>query len=86
MRTDLTEAMTAYEDANTVWELKISFPTLRAFDEEFGHSEIITRYKLPLSGGPPTTSSPYYDSNVALQIIWHVGAERLAKARRLQEK
>ena len=85
MRTNLTEAMTAYEDADTVWEFKISDPNL-ALDEKFGHGEIITHYKLPLSGGPGTSFPPYYSPKLALPIIWSVGTEKLAKARSLQQK
>jgi hypothetical protein len=82
MLTNLTETMDAYKDAGTIWNRKIRYPNLGLSKESYG--ELIDRYKVPVSTvdflGKPREEA---DPDLAMQVIWGVGAEKLAKARSL---
>jgi hypothetical protein len=78
MLTNLTEAMDAYKDASTVWNFKIRWDL--ALGKKLGHGEIIERYKLPLNENDEA------NTEIAMQLIWAVGAQKLAAARALQEQ
>jgi len=82
MRNNLTEATDAYKDAATVWDHKIQFPSLGLM-KDLGDGEIISRYKLPLAPDP-TDNKLQANPNLAMQVIWAVGAKKLATARSLQ--
>jgi hypothetical protein len=77
MSTNLTEAIEAYADAGAVWGKKIEFPTL-GLRGSFGDGAIISRYNLQVDDKQQAAYSK------AMQIIWGVGATKLAKARSLQ--
>jgi hypothetical protein len=81
MLTNLSNCMDAYRDAGSVWNFKIQFPTL-ALMKELGHGEIIERYKLPLRT-VKRKNEEIASPDEAMQIMWRVGAEKLAKARSL---
>jgi hypothetical protein len=89
--TQLIAAMGAYGDAGTVWNFKIQYPNLKLSKDTYG--AMISRYNLPLPkvNPYPLIETPSYeyqsteaDPDLALQIIWHVGAEKLAIARSSQ--
>jgi hypothetical protein len=72
----LREAMGAYADGVTVWNHKIQFGGL-GLKEEFGHGEIIARYKLPLN------EKKRASEDVALQVIWAAARKATERARSL---
>jgi hypothetical protein len=76
--TNLEEAMDAYKDARTVWNHKIQFSSL-GLKKEYGQGELIERYALPLN------EQKVADPELAMQVMWAVGAERLTIARALLE-
>jgi hypothetical protein len=71
--TNLREAMRAYKDAATVWDFKIEYKF--GLKKAYGHGALIERYKLPLEVNEEVKP------DVAMQLIWVVGAEKLAEAR-----
>ena len=81
--TALTEAIDAYRDAGTVWNHKIQWNF--GLSKDLGHGGIIARYNLPLKEKDYLgRKEKEADPDLAMQLIWAVGAKKLAAARSLQ--
>jgi hypothetical protein len=66
--------MDAYQDAASIWNHKIQFSRV-GLKKEFGHGDLIARYNLPLDNEEKA------DCDIAMQLLWALGAKRLADAR-----
>lgn len=78
--TSLDESMRAYGDAATVWNHKIKYSSVGLLEKAYG--AVIDRYNLPLrEKNGRMEASP----DVAMQVMWHVAATKLAAARILQQ-
>jgi hypothetical protein len=95
----ITDAMDAYKDADRIWKYKIQFNEIPLSRGYSGReiAAIIDRYRLPLTKDPnvlePDPTDPTnrkqkpaerIHPNIAMQLIWAVAKEKLAKARALQ--
>jgi|GEM_PF-2622372 len=79
LSTNLKEAMNAYIDVATIWNYKIQFSNIGKYIKtEYGHGRIISTYNLHLSDDKDIPT------DAAMQVIWGVASQKLAKARSIQ--
>ena len=75
LKTNLSDAIEAYQDAGMVWKYKIQYDALGL--RGFWHPDILARYKFEETGKKS-------DSESAMQLMWRVASTKLSAARAIK--